>query len=267
MEMTDVASPSPSGTNTPTTTEKRVCILTGARGRLGTAFCKAYGAEYDIVAVNREHATHLTTQRSRFVDPLAPDAKLAENANPVFEIRADLSEPGQCERVVEITLARYGRIDLLVNSAVYWDSGNFLQNERILKQASHQFLVNAIMPVQLSVLVAKEYWRDRTDENRQKNRNVVNISSTSGLRCLPQTGQAIYSATKAALNCLTAHLASEFEPIGVRVNALAPIAFGKNLSTQQAAAAVRDLDRGTSNGKIAVLSNTGVKLLAFGEQG
>lgn len=57
----------------------------------------------------------------------------------------------------------------------------------------------------------------------RSNRNVVNLSSTAGLFVYPDLGQSVYAASKAALNHLTYHLASDF--CGFCVGALPPPLF------------------------------------------
>ena len=55
---------------------------------------------------------------------------------------------------------------------------------------------------------------------RKKSGVIVNISSVSSIMAIP--GQSVYSATKGAVNALTATLAKELAPYGIRVNAVAP---------------------------------------------
>ena len=55
---------------------------------------------------------------------------------------------------------------------------------------------------------------------RQRSGRIVNISSVSSVLAIP--GQSVYSATKGAVNALTATLAKELAPYGIRVNAVAP---------------------------------------------
>jgi NAD(P)-dependent dehydrogenase (short-subunit alcohol dehydrogenase family) len=251
---------------TAATTDRRVCLLTGSRGRLGAEFCKRYAASYDIIGVHRsDHVAPFATQQYEIFDPLDPGgrAALPENAHPVFEIKADLRDRREHDRIVELALARFGRIDLFVSTAVHWDSGHMLLNERVLDEAADQFFMNTIVPVQLSVLIAKAFWKNRPDENRSRNRNIVHLSSVSSLKVFSNTDQSVYSASKAALNAFTAHLAHEFEHIGVRANALAPSQFYKRVPVERVAEMVKELDEGTMNGKIAQLDDKGVKLLTF----
>ena len=55
---------------------------------------------------------------------------------------------------------------------------------------------------------------------KKKSGVIVNISSVSSVLAIP--GQSVYSATKGAVNALTATLAKELAPYGIRVNAVAP---------------------------------------------
>jgi NAD(P)-dependent dehydrogenase (short-subunit alcohol dehydrogenase family) len=93
------------------------------------------------------------------------------------------------------------------------------------------------------------------------NRNVVNVSSMSGLYVVPDCDQSIYSASKAALNYLTLHMANEFRPLGVRVNASAPTSFPQAVSTQSVAESIVRLDRGNMSGKISVLDQDGERFI------
>src|SRR5215467_5183669 len=207
------------------TGSKRVCLLTGANGRLGTAFCKAYSSRYDIIAVYHSQPPLAATQDQTFVDPLEPARELPENAHPVFAIQADLAHDRELDRIVELALAHSGRIDLLVNLAAWSVWAPLLDSDRILESMQQQFRINSIVPVRLASIVARMFWRNRMKENIASNRNVVNLSSIGGIYVYTDTGQSVYSATKAALNHLTYHMANEFWSIGVRVNAVAPNAF------------------------------------------
>src|SRR5262245_17572350 len=97
--------------------KKKVCLLTGASGRLGTAFCRDFASHYHIVGVYRNVQPSLPAQDQEVVDPIEPDQELAENRERLFLIRADLSIASELYRVVELALARFDRIDTLVNGA------------------------------------------------------------------------------------------------------------------------------------------------------
>jgi NAD(P)-dependent dehydrogenase (short-subunit alcohol dehydrogenase family) len=237
-------------------TQKRVCLLTGASGTLGTAFCRAHAADYEIAAVYRARHPEVASTVQRYIDPLTPGSELPENRHPVFAIRADLGKPGERERVVELALARFDTIDLVVNAAVCSLWAN-MDSDTLANSVEAQFKLNVEAPFALSNLIARHYWRKLSDENARSNRNVVNISSLAALRVYPRLGQSVYAASKAALNQLTLHMAEEYRAFGVRVNAVAPNSFPSIVAVEDVVQTIRQLDLGDMNGKILVIDDDG----------
>jgi NAD(P)-dependent dehydrogenase (short-subunit alcohol dehydrogenase family) len=236
---------------------RKVCLFTGAGGPLGEMFCRMFGASYDIVAVLGRRVPQIVTQHQWWVDPLMPNASLAENRSSVYAIQADLMDETDLRRVIEVTLARFERIDVLVNAAAVGVWAPMLDDGRLLESAKQQFETHVILPLRLGSLIADYFWRDREAENRQYNRAVVNISSTAGIYIYPGYGQSIYSASKAALNYLSMHMGDEFSNIGVRVNALAPTSFPSLIPTETAAEGIRRLAESDANGRILILDVNG----------
>lgn len=236
---------------------KKVCLLTGGSGSLGVTFCRMYAANYDIALVYCQHQPKVPSQITKLVDPLSPAAVLPENRQAVFAIKADLRQEEDRQRVVEVTLAKFGRIDLLVNAAgcAHWAS--MFDGDRLYESFLDQFELNAYVPLRLSALVAEKFWKNRLDENRYYNRSIVNVSSTAGVYIYRDQGQSVYSASKAALNYLTMHMAEEFSIAGIRANAIAPTSFPRLISTESVADGIYRLAEGSPNGKIMVLDVTG----------
>lgn len=231
---------------------RRVCLVTGAGGTLGNAFCQRFVTDYDIVAVYRNRAPGVPSQTESFVDPLEPTADV--DGGRVFAVRADLERDGEVERVVDLALARFGRVDLLVNNAALmgFHGAGIVDGEAALADFTRQFKVNVEVPMRLSVRIAQRFWTARAAENRAANRNVVNVSSTSGSQVYPG-GQAVYSASKAALDHLTRHMSAEFASFGVRVNAVAPNSFPSIVPTEDVADAIVGVDKGAQTGEILAL--------------
>jgi NAD(P)-dependent dehydrogenase (short-subunit alcohol dehydrogenase family) len=235
------------------TQPRRVCLLTGASGVLGRAFCAAYRDQYDIVAVYRRERPWFPSQDARVVDPLARDEPVAENEHPIYALRADLFVPGEARRVVESTLARFGRLDLLVNAAVSTVWAPMLGSMDLVNSVQRQFAMAVDVPLRLATLAAQLCWQADAQRNRESNRNIVNVSSVAALRVYEGSGQSVYAASKAAMNHLTAHMAAEFAAVGVRVNATAANSFPQLVSVQRAADAVRTLDTSTRTGSLLVV--------------
>jgi NAD(P)-dependent dehydrogenase (short-subunit alcohol dehydrogenase family) len=88
-----------------------------------------------------------------------------------------------------------------------------------------QFRLNVVVPLQLSMAVARAFWCGRAEENRRDNPNIIRVSSITAINVYANRGQGIYGAAKAALNQLTRHMAHEFGAIGVRSIAIGPNTF------------------------------------------
>ncbi len=236
---------------------KRVCLFTGANGRLGTAFCQLYRDQYDIVAAYRTQPPDILSQLQHFVDPLDVNAAIPENEHPAYAVQTDLSDDRSLSHLVDIALARFGRIDVLVNSAADLAFlGSTTDCNHDVKRMLEQMHLNALVPMRLAATVGEKYWKFRND-NAAANRSVVNVSSTSGLKIFPFLGQSVYSASKAALNCLSRHMAQEFMAFGVRVNVLAPTSFPRRVSTESVANALHRLAQANVNGEIVVVDREG----------
>jgi NAD(P)-dependent dehydrogenase (short-subunit alcohol dehydrogenase family) len=232
--------------------QRRVCLLTGAAGVLGQEFCRLHAANYDIVAVHRTSLPGVDCEEQRFIDPLNPPAPSEDYSPAVYPIRADLGDDRDLERIMELTLARFGGVDLMVNSAVYsvWSG---MDSDRLTASFDQQFRINVRAPFMLAGLFARHYWRTRDRENRQRKRNVIHISSLAGVKVFRGMGQSVYAASKAALNHLTLHMADEYRSFGVRVNAIAPNSFPQIVSVKSVVAAVRRVDQGDTTGKILIV--------------
>ncbi|MBJ7610654.1 MAG: SDR family oxidoreductase [Candidatus Dormibacteraeota bacterium] len=223
---------------------RRVCLLTGAGGTLGRALTAAFADRYDVAAVVR-------TPRPQ------PER---DTPRELFTIRSDLEAPGATDRVVELALARFGSVDLLVNAAAYSVWSPLVGSRALLDSLPRQLAVNLAVPVQLAAALAEASWRERGAENRARNRNVVNVSSIAGVRLFPSGGRSVYAASKAALNVVTAYLAEEFAEFGVRLNALAPDSFPRRVPTETVCDAVLRLDESASTGTVVVVDAEGERV-------
>ena len=127
-------------------------------------------------------------------------------------VQADISDKDQCQRLLDETVARFGRLDLLVNNAgwttlVPHGDLDALTDEIFMKT----FEVNVFGTWHLTK-AAMPLLRESTDGH------VVNITSVAGVR--PVGSSIAYSMTKAALNQMTRLMAKSHGP--VRFNAVAP---------------------------------------------
>ena len=231
---------------------KRLCVITGASGRLGTAFIRRYRTRFRIVAIHNRHGLEFASQNQSFVDPLERPRSLRENQDPIYAIRADLSREQDIDNICVEVMEQFHEVDLLINAAACGQR-NPLLSEESLAGAELAVGVNVLAPIRLAVGFARHFWQLAVEQNVQRRRNIVNISSTAGIYLYPDTGQAVYSACKAALNFATYHLASEFWDIGVRVNGVAPNSFPAPVPIEAVLEQIVAFDSGTETGRLAVL--------------
>jgi NAD(P)-dependent dehydrogenase (short-subunit alcohol dehydrogenase family) len=118
---------------------------------------------------------------------------------------------GQVDALVAATLARHGRIDVLVNNAGIFKAGDFLD----VSEADF----DAVLRVNLkgSFLVGQAVAREMAKVGRG---SIVNMSSVNGVLAIPTI--ASYNVSKGGINQLTRVMALALADHGMRVNAVAP---------------------------------------------
>ena len=131
----------------------------------------------------------------------------APGIGEVLHVRADLSLPGEPERVV----AESGELDVLVNNVGYAEQRGFL--ELTDEQWDEAWELNVMSYVR-AIRAAVPGMRER------KGGVIVNVSSTAGKR--PSTGMPEYSVTKAAVLSLSRLVADLYAGDGIRCNAVTP---------------------------------------------
>jgi NAD(P)-dependent dehydrogenase (short-subunit alcohol dehydrogenase family) len=231
---------------------RRVCLFTGISGTLGHDFSARYGGAYELVGVYND-----TTPRAPFV-PF--DSSSTRGDGRFYGVMADLSTEGAVEELVEKVLSRYDSVDLLVNAAVYRELGP-IRRRAWVESLVWQFYINVCVPLELVSALARRSWSQTPDQNRERGRNIVNLSSTAGHQVYPGTGQSGYAATKAALDMFTRHMAREMADLGVRANAVAPNTFPGWVPTQSVSNAIRRYDQGDMSGEVLVIDRDGEELL------
>jgi NAD(P)-dependent dehydrogenase (short-subunit alcohol dehydrogenase family) len=136
------------------------------------------------------------------------------------------SWPG-AEAMVQQALDTYGSLDVLVcNAGIVRDRMSFNMTEEEFDAVVRVHLKGHFAPIHF----AAAHWRARAKETGEPvGGAIVTTSSESGL--YGNAGQANYAAAKAGIAGMTIALARELERIGVRVNALAPVAATRILGT------------------------------------
>jgi NAD(P)-dependent dehydrogenase (short-subunit alcohol dehydrogenase family) len=178
----------------------KVAIVTGAGTGIGRAIARLFAENgADIVLAGRK------------LEPLEETAVMVEAlGRRASVIPTDVKDTEACQRLIDETLARHGRIDMLINNAGGSRAGT-LDTWR-LKDFEDMVRLNLTSVWVLSLAAARHM--------REHGGAIVNISSMASVRAI--THSAPYGAAKAGLNNLTATLAVDLAPFGIRVNAIAP---------------------------------------------
>jgi len=185
----------------------KVALVTGGAIRVGRVICQALAGRGASIAFT--HLPGEPTEEAVAEIAAAQTFEVSETSK-VYPLPMDVREPGAARRVVEQVIARFGRLDILVNNASVWLRAPFLE---ITREAWQMALdINLTGPFLMSQAVAPPMLK-------QGSGLIVNITDLSAYQTWKE--YAHHAATKAGLVALTRVMAAELAP-AVRVNAIAP---------------------------------------------
>jgi NAD(P)-dependent dehydrogenase (short-subunit alcohol dehydrogenase family) len=170
--------------------DDRVVLITGGAGGMGRAIAARVLEAGAQVAASDLNPKHL-------------DAG-------VFGITADVTKVADCERMVQVTVAKFGRLDVLVAGAGIWTEGP--------ADEATEAEYDKVMDVNLKGLFFTNRYAIPALE--KTGGVIVNIASDAGL--VGNAGAAIYCASKGGVVLLTKALAVELAPRGIRAVAICP---------------------------------------------
>lgn len=180
----------------------KVAIVTGASRGIGRATALALAEEGATVVVNYASSSD------------AADAVVAEivgNGGSAIALQADVSKADQVDALINSTMEKYGRIDVLVNNA------GITRDTLLLRMKPEEW--QAVIDLNLTgvFLCTRAVSKIML---KQRSGRIVNITSVAGQMGNP--GQANYSAAKAGVIGFTKTVAKELASRGITVNAVAP---------------------------------------------
>jgi pteridine reductase len=179
----------------------KVAIVTGGAVRLGKA----------LATTLAEQGARLAIHYGSSAGPAeATVAEIRAMGSDATAIQADLSQPAQTQSIVDRAVARFGRVDILVNSAAIFEPGDW--DDTTEENWDRHFAINLKSPFFLSQAFGVQVGPERAG-------HIVNITDWRGVR--PGTDHLAYTLTKAALIAMTKSLALALAP-NIQVNAIAP---------------------------------------------
>jgi len=198
--MTATAIPNAATMTAPFDLTGKVALVTGAGTGIGRRCARLFA----------EHGADIALS-GRKVDALeATAAMVRETGRRAEVLPADVKDPAACEQLVADTVARFGRLDILINNAGGSRAGSL--DTWTLKDFTDMVTLN-LQSVWLLSLAASKHMRGG------EGGSIINISSMASLK--PVTHSAPYGAAKAGVNNLTATMSVDLAPFGIRVNSIA----------------------------------------------
>ena len=179
--------------------DTKVWFVTGAGSGIGAGVAKAaIAAGHRVVATGR----NMEKLRNALADVSGDDLLLE---------RLDVTDEASVKKAVDSAIARFGRLDVLVNNAGYSLLGNF--EEMTIEQIERQLATNlwGVVHAMRAVLPVMR---------RQHSGHIINISSVAGVVGFAHC--AAYGASKFAVEGLSLSVAQEVEPFGIKVTVVEP---------------------------------------------
>jgi NAD(P)-dependent dehydrogenase (short-subunit alcohol dehydrogenase family) len=179
----------------------QVAVVTGGGKGIGRACAEAFGAEGAAVVIADIDAE---------AGSAVARALEAAGGRATF-VKTDVGDAAQAQRLIDRTLAAFGRLDVLINNAGIIRTAEFLE----ISEADF----DAVLRVNLKgvFLVGQAAARAMVAQGKGA---IVNMSSTNAVVAIPN--QVPYATSKGGVNQLTKVMALALADKGIRVNAIGP---------------------------------------------
>ena len=181
----------------------KTAIVTGGGNGIGKGACEilaAFGANVVVSDLKREDAKTVA-------------AGITANGGKAIALACNVTRDEDLENLVSKSMEAFGRIDILVNNAGGGGAGRESPFKISLDDFKWVFGLNVFSSWRLSQLCAPEMGKNGYG-------SIINITSMASVNKSPNI--SAYASSKAALNHMTANLAHDYGPMGIRVNAVGP---------------------------------------------
>ncbi|XP_063540952.1 A-factor type gamma-butyrolactone 1'-reductase (1S-forming)-like [Cydia strobilella] len=181
----------------------KVVLVTGASSGIGAAAAILFTKEGARVAIVGRNETKLGNVAKQ----------CAEKGETPLVIKANVSNEEEASTIVQQTVDKFGKLDVLINNAGFSKQGTLLDG-KILEAYDDVMKTNVRAAIHLTTLATPHLIKTKG--------NIINTSSIGSLRVPQVTTHVTYSVSKAALDHFTRCAALELAPSGVRVNSVNP---------------------------------------------
>jgi NADP-dependent 3-hydroxy acid dehydrogenase YdfG len=179
----------------------KVVVITGASSGLGEAAARLLAAEGARVVLGARRADRIQA----LVD------ELTGRGGKALAVPTDVTDRNQVQRLVDLAVQTYGRIDVMINNAGLMPQ-SLLEHLKV-DEWDRMIDVN-IKGVLYGIAAALPHMQ------RQQGGHIINVSSVAGHKVGP--GSAVYSATKYAVRALSEGLRQEVKPWNIRTTVISP---------------------------------------------
>ncbi len=200
------------------TLKNQIAIVTGSSGTLGQRFCKllsANGAE--VIAVDKVKAKNGTF----------------DDYENIFFVKCDITKEKSVKNLVDTTIRKFGKIDILVNNAA---TKTTKPKNFFYPFEKYEYSIwKDVMSVNLDAAFLLSKYVGNEMQKKRIAGKIIYISSIYGMlgpdhriyqkgkfKNMKMGAPAVYSASKSALLGLTKYLATYYGHNGIRVNAITP---------------------------------------------
>lgn len=190
---------------------QKVAIVTGASRGIGRSVALALAAQGANVVVNYATSSAAAEEVVASITEAGGNAIARGAAPEAIALQADVSKSEQVDALINSTLEKFGRIDVLVNNA------GITRDTLLLRMKPEEW--QAVIDLNLTGVFLCTRAVSKT-MLKQRSGRIINIASVAGQMGNP--GQANYSAAKAGVIGFTKTVAKELASRGITVNAVAP---------------------------------------------
>lgn len=179
----------------------QVAIITGASRGIGRAIAEAYAAEGATLCLMATDTARLDEVKDSLGLP----------ADQIMTLGVNVTDREACFRAVDAVLARFGRVDVLVNNAGVYRSKSFLEYSAQDFQDMLDVNLFGVLHFMQACLPGMQ---------ERKHGRIINMASTAGK--WGSRNQSAYNVSKHAVVGITRCVALEASPYAVTVNAICP---------------------------------------------